>query len=417
MKRLGITCGGLLLILAHAAHAAVCTAPGDAHSCAGATDPIAECGRLVTEDALDASARLTLCQALVDAGNLDEATVLVTGGMDTCDRQRGLCADYRIVLSNLEEARQKQNREDPNAARRKADAQRAYCLGPIANERGIAACEHLLVSNAKDRAVYVGLAEKLLKIGQPARAVSYLKRGKSALGASADLDDLTRTAESQRQVLVKECLTDRSMTDCDNALLAGAADEYRIQRQRGRLFADSGRLSQAFKAYQSALSLRRNDRETAQAVTALDPARFRANRTALLRTQAQAYRVLGQPDDETRVLEMLAAAGDSGASERLAEIRGPDSVQPGQAATRPLDTVADAANGNSIEGRDTVSSYVADSGPISAVETPATEAAAPAAADTASMHTANGGTHEADAPSGDSATRFRNGLLAGGRSY
>lgn len=306
-------------------HADLCLTDQYPHPCSSAET----CATAVTEDALDVNARLALCQVHVNADELTEAAIVLQRGIDVCGK-RSACNTLELVLSNVDELRQKQQQESsPEELALKQEALRGYCQGPIATARTIAACEELITSNDQDPALHEALGRKLLSRGQPARAIAALRRARERGGAGDDLAAALADAERQRQTLVDECLRDDSLHDCSSALLAGAPDEHQIQRKRGELLARADRPQQALRAFLTALSIRPNDTGTARAIVDLDPRRFTTDRLELVRARATAFRVLGNDRAEAAALQdLLAARPNEGALQRrLAELQASDEPQ------------------------------------------------------------------------------------------
>lgn len=307
------------LIGAAPAQAAICLADQYPHSCASA----GTCLEAIAQDALDVNARLSLCQVHVDQDQLAEAAVVLRRGLEVCGQRRSACRTLELALSNVNELRQKQEREsDPAEIRRNQEALRGYCLGPVTTERTIAACEELIASSGDDPDLHEALGRKLLNRGDPARAIFAFRKAREHGGDGDTLAASLAEAERQRAVLVDECLRDDDLQACDVALLAGAADEHRIQRQRGDLLAEAGRLEQALRAYLSAQSIRNDDADTARRIVQLDAGRFTGNRLTLYRAQADAHRALDDRAGETAALRDVLDAnpGDATALRRLAAL-------------------------------------------------------------------------------------------------
>jgi tetratricopeptide (TPR) repeat protein len=310
------------------AEASVCLTSQYRHPCADASQPGTTCAAAVRDDALDVNARLSLCQAQADAGELAEATITLQRGLEICGQRRNVCNALKLALSNVRELRmEREQQSDPDDLRRTEEALRSYCRGPIATDRTIAACYQLIASNDDDGQLHLALGEKLQKREQPARAILSLRKAQAALGDTAAISKALADAERQRSVILAECLQQGSLDSCDAALLPGAEDEYAVQRQRGLLLAATDRHEQALRAFLTASSLRREDKETARAIIAIDYRRFAGTEAEaeVLNAQAMAFRTLADPTGERMVLERLQALQGSAPAITVATI--PEELQ------------------------------------------------------------------------------------------
>lgn len=337
------TCAALLgLMSAGPVQAAICLTEQYTHPCSSAET----CEAAVDQDALDVNARLSLCQAHVDRDRLTEAAVVLRRGLELCGKRRSACRTLELALSNVSELRQQREREsNPDEIRRKNEALRAYCLGPVSTGRTISACEELIASNDDDAALHQALGRKLLDRGEPARAISAFRSARERGGDSDALAAGLVEAERQRAVLLDECLNDGDLPACDAALLAGAPDEHRIQRQRGRLLAAADLPEQALRAYLTAQSVRGDDGDTARAILDLEPGRFTSDRLELYRARAQAFRVLNDPAGEAAALRDVLdlRPADTGAQRRLASLVDTEPAAPAEEQAPDRSLLAETA--------------------------------------------------------------------------
>lgn len=307
-------------------YANVCTLSTATDKCLSAPHPVAICSALLTQDPLDLSARLALCETYLRDNDPTRAMNTLQQGLDVCGSRKTVCNSLRVALSNVDEKRRAQNRKDPAEAQRNADALRGYCEGPIANQRSIVACQNLLLSYPKDPVLTLALAKKLLKSGQPSSALIYLYKINKNERSTAARDQI-KDAGRQRRVVLAECLNDNSLTNCNLALLPGTRDEYQIQRQRGKLLARKKQYQQSLRAYQAASSLRPKDAQTARGVVQLNPRNFKSRneKLDLFRAQAKAWRILQDADQERAVLNQILAlhSTDKTANARLLAMDNP----------------------------------------------------------------------------------------------
>ncbi len=316
------------MLCASGSFANVCTLIEKQNKCLESNDAVAACGQLLAQDPLDLSARLALCESNLRDKNFANAINTLQQGLDICGKRNTLCRPLRIALSNIDEKRRTQDRNDPAEAQRNAEALRGYCEGPIANQRSITACQNLLVSNPKDPMLSLALARKLIKSGQPSSALIYLYKINKSARSSAINAEITE-ARKQRRLLVSECLSDSSIANCNLALLPGASDEYQIQRRRGTLHANQRQYRQALRAFLAASSVKPNDAATARGIVQLKPSSFttRELKRQLMQAQVKAWRVLNEPDLEKQTLEAFLASNpkDSFAKTRLLALNGTQS--------------------------------------------------------------------------------------------
>lgn len=314
------------------AQASVCLANQYPHGCAGTAQPRAFCAAAVQDDATDVNARLALCQAHVNANELAEAAIVLQRGLELCSQRQ--CSALNLALSNVRELRFKaEQQSNPADVKRIAEAQRSYCLGPMATERTIDACEQLIASNPDDAELHFALGEKLQKREQPARAIASLRKAQLQMGATPALSNSLQAAEQQRALMLNTCLQDGTLADCDAALLPDAPDEYAVQRQRGRLLAEVGRYEQALRALLTARALRAEDPQTARAIAALDHRKFAGAETEVLSAQVDAFRTLKDTAGERTARARLQALQPTVAEQIIVG----GAAEP---VARPVDTAA-----------------------------------------------------------------------------
>lgn len=280
----------LLLAAAPRIAWANCLEGSSAHQCLQSANAVEACTQAVNLDSLDTVARRSLCEAHYRNSDFDSAAVVLQQGISECSGRA--CRDLKLALSNVDEQRDRANRADPDAARRAAEAQRAYCMGPIANQRSISACEKILVSSPKDAEILLSLGTKLNKKGRPAQALMYLQRAERAGGPSTAIKAQVAKAAPARNALVTECLRDTSLSTCDAALLPGARDEADVQRHRGKLLIAQNRTSQARRALTRSWALRPKQQETAKLIVQLGESAFSAAGPAGLLVLADAHSTL-----------------------------------------------------------------------------------------------------------------------------
>jgi len=247
--------------------AAFCTDDAPNNPCFRAKDPLAACSAQLEQKPSSTSTRIALCEALAADGMLDEAEVLIDQGILRCSGRA--CQKLKIALSYLEEKRSARDRADPREAERKKAADRRFCLTPFNNERSVSACEKLLLSEAKDEAIYSALIQKLLKMGEASEASAYAIKGRSEIGSAELFANLVDDANRQRQAVVDDCLSDTSLPKCEQAYLAGGADEYQILRRQGELLTLAGRYADASEVLRGAERLRPGDASVKAATAAL----------------------------------------------------------------------------------------------------------------------------------------------------
>jgi len=265
MRKLAILI--LLLTFTRSAMAAFCTDDAPNNPCFRAKDPLAACSAQLAQRPSSTSVRIALCEALAADGMLDEAEVLIGQGISRCSGRA--CQKLKIAMSYLEERRSARDRADPREAERKKAADRRFCLTPFNNERSVSACEKLLLSEAKDEEIYTALIQKLLKMGEASEALAYAIKGRSEIGSTELFPDLVDEANRQRKAVVDDCLNDTSLPKCEQAYLAGAADEYQILRRQGELLTVAGRYADANETLRGAERLRPGDASVRAATAAL----------------------------------------------------------------------------------------------------------------------------------------------------
>lgn len=280
--------------------AAICLTDQRPHLCLRAADALASCSGALANDPSSVELVLALCEAQVRADDLASASATVSRGLDQCAR-RG-CKTLELALSNVEERRLAAERKDPAEARRTADVQRSYCLGPISNERSIKACERLLVSEPRNGDLYVALADKLLKGSQPVYALSYLNRAQRLVSADTRIADQASRARSLRQSLARTCVDGGSLSQCNAALLSGSADELEIQRRRAQLLFRAGQSEQGLRALALAWALAPGNPVTARSIIESPSSTFRTAPLSAQQMLADAHLALDQTDEALDVL-------------------------------------------------------------------------------------------------------------------
>ena len=241
-----------------------CTIKQRGAACLDETDAVASCTEALQTRPSDVSIVLSLCEAHLRSDAVGNAAAVLKQGVATCGSDSRACADLRLALSNVQE-RAGLESPDPDARRRKADADKRYCLGPSSSDATIHACRDL-VADKKDPEVFEAIATKLLARRRFAEGTTALQEAIAAGGDAARLETLLKEARAQRAELSKSCLTGASLADCDAALLRGERDEIDIQRQRGKLLRAAGRNADALQAYAAAQLLDRSDKSVARAV-------------------------------------------------------------------------------------------------------------------------------------------------------
>ena len=279
-----------LLLPAHAGarEQLICFMNSGGDDCLNSTDPVASCESRLEKANPAMSVRLSLCEALLDAGEFSRAAVVVDAAASACGSNRALCRDLRLARSNVEEQLRKSQAADPDAARRNQNALRAYCLGRVASEGSVDACAQLLAGDIEDMEITASLGRKLLTLGRPTEALRRYRRVEAQSGSSAELTTLIDEALEQRSVLVASCLRDDDLDDCNAAMLAGEEEEFELYRQQGALLAAARRYSDASLQLAAALTVATDERALARDILRLLPAETGSPNALRVRADAQA---------------------------------------------------------------------------------------------------------------------------------
>ena len=270
MRGLTLTVFVVLCVSSLPTFGAMCATRAPNNACSQAADPQQACADQLSRNPSSLSTRMALCEILATAEEYDSAQLTVQEGIDRCGGRGSDCRTLALALSNVKELRASRDRADPLAAERRMRSERTYCVGIIANLGSISACESLLLSKPKDAALYKALGTKLLKVGDPTKATSYILRAREETADASLLADLYDEAISQRRPLVDECLNGNSQNICEQILLMGAADEYLLLRRQGELFTRDGDYRKAKLALDRAKSLKPGDRSITTALANLD---------------------------------------------------------------------------------------------------------------------------------------------------
>lgn len=301
--------------------AAVCLTDQRAHVCLRAADALASCSNALASEPASVELLMAVCEAQLQAGDLASASVTLSRGVDLCGR-RG-CKTLELALSNVNERRLAAQRKDPDEARRTADVQRSYCLGPISNERSIKACEQLLVSEPRNGDLYIALADKLTKSDQPVNALAYLSRAKRLAPSDTRIADRTSRARTLRQSLARACVDGGELAQCNAALLSGSTDELRIQRQRARLLFRARQSELGLRALELAWQLEPGNPVTARSIIESPGSAFAGAPLPAQQMLADAHLALDQNDMALQVLlaSQTRFPGSSELADRIEALR------------------------------------------------------------------------------------------------
>lgn len=261
-----------LLCAPLAAQATQCTLDVRPDACYSATDST-KCADTLHANPGHRGARLARCETLLLAGETAQALVQLDQGLQYCNSTAD-CYQLEIARSNVQERLLQTNRDNPEAARLRQEALRSSCLGPVGSSRIIDRCAEQLVQRPDDWPVVASIGSKLMKAGRATEALRYYRRAERRDASINDLAALIKEAQSQRQFLVRSCLSDGDLRDCDEALLRGEPDELGLRRKMGSLYASSERYEDAARAYAMALTLDKG-RDTANEVLRTLPGSLR----------------------------------------------------------------------------------------------------------------------------------------------
>lgn len=269
-QRVGRLTGPILLLFAAPTlQATVCGVESPRDPCLGSADAQAACFASVQEDPRGLGARLALCEALLNEGDLVTAAIVVHEGVSRCSSSA--CREtLRSAEQALAQARVARDRSDPLAAERALAASRRRCTSGLSGDRSVAACEALLLDAPADLALYDALVRKLLKRGEPVRAFDYVLQARTAAAAPNALAPLFTEAAARRDALVEDCLAGDSLSLCNVVYVAGATDEGQVLLKTGELLLAQGERKAAREALLAAQALLPEEPSLARALAVLD---------------------------------------------------------------------------------------------------------------------------------------------------
>lgn len=206
----------------------------------------------------------------------------------------------------------------------------------------IAACDETVAGRPDDPQILVARGDALLKANRPVEAAAAFRRAVEIKLASDALPARIAAAEQLRAKLATDCTTGSgavAVQACDAALVRGGADEFTIQRRKGRLLQNMGESSRALDAYIAADTVKPADRAVAVAIVALTERGKRRDAIAL-EARGSAFLTLKRFSEAAAVLRQAKALSPElpdvnkklAAAERLARTQ-PRRAEPPAAET------------------------------------------------------------------------------------
>lgn len=173
----------------------------------------------------------------------------------------------------------------------------------------VAACDEAVEGRPNDAQILVARGDALLKANRPVEAAAAFRRAVEIKLASDALPARIAAAEELRAKLALDCTTGSgavAVQACDAALVRGGADEFTIQRRKGRLLQGMGESSRALDAYMAAETVKPGDRSGAVAIVALTERGKRRDAIAL-EARGSALLTLKRPGEAAAALRQAKA--------------------------------------------------------------------------------------------------------------